>query len=269
VLEREVGTGYEKMNEKRDIGYASVYEGTAANMSMIGDGEVDLVLSSPPYFSKDTEELLKQPVSKQLHLDQVQNEITSFAMTLRPAFKEISRILRPGGALVFQTKDIRYGGFLMPLVDTHCELALQMGLRLVSRLYWLPTPGNKKRRPGFAQSPRKGTFRTHDVETFLIMSHSDGIRRGKKMDFSEIDIEEWVFPVWRCNANQKKGRHPHGSPQSVIRRFIELFTEPGDLVVDPFCGFGTTLEEAASMRRHAIGYDVDHSCVVETEARIQ
>jgi modification methylase len=257
------------MIENSEIGYAAVYEGSAANMSMIGDSEVDLVLTSPPYFSQDTEELLKQSISKQVHLDKVQKDITSFAMTLRPVFKEIARVLRPGGALVIQTKDIRYGGFLMPLADTHCELALQMGLRLVSRVHWLPTPGNNKRRPGFSQSPRKGTFRTHDVETFLIMSHSDGIDRGKKIDASEIDVEEWVFPVWRCNANQKKGRHPHGSPQSVVRRFIELYTSPGDLIVDPFCGFGTTLEEAASLQRHAIGYDIDHSCVVETEARIQ
>ena len=257
------------MTENSEIGYATVYESSAANMDMIRDNEVNLILTSPPYFSRDTEELLKQSISKQVHLDKVQNGITSFAMTLRPVFKEIARVLRPGGALVIQTKDIRYGGFLMPLADTHCELALQMGLRLVSRVHWLPTPGNNKRRPGFSQSPRKGTFRTHDVETFLIMSHLGGIDRGKKFDAAEIDVEEWVFPVWRCNANQKKGRHPHGSPQIVVRRFIELYTEPGDLVVDPFCGFGTTLEEAVSLKRHAIGYDIDHSCVLETEARIQ
>ncbi len=257
------------MTKNSELGYATVYEGSGANMDMIGDGEVDLVLTSPPYFSQDTEELLKQPVSRQIHLDKVQKGITGFAMTLRPVFNEISRILRPGGALVLQTKDIRYGGFLMPLADTHCELALQVGLRLVSRVQWLPTPGNRKRRPGFAQSARKGTFRTHDVETFLIMSHSGGIDRGNKIDVNEIDVEEWVFPVWRCNTNQKRGRHPHGSPQSVVRRFIKLYTEPGDLIVDPFCGFGTTLEEAVSLKRHAIGYDIDHSCVLETEARTQ
>lgn len=256
------------MRKNTELGYATVYEGSAANMDMIEDDEVDLVLTSPPYFSQDTEKLLKKPVTQQVDMDRVQREITSFAMTLRPVFKEIARVLRPGGALVVQTKDIRYGGFLMPLVDTHCELALQVGLRLVSRVHWLPTPGNRKRRPGFAQSPRKGTFKTHDVETFLIMSHSNGIDRGKKMDANDIDVEEWIFPVWRCNANQKKG-HPHGSPQSVVRRFIELYTEPGDLIVDPFCGFGTTLEESSSLRRHAIGYDIDHTCVLETEARIQ
>jgi site-specific DNA-methyltransferase (adenine-specific) len=42
-----------------------------------------------------------------------------------------------------------------------------------------------------------------------------------------------------------------------VRRFIALYSEPGDLVVDPFAGHGTTLRVALAMGRRAIGYEID------------
>src|SRR5688572_19142550 len=41
-----------------------------------------------------------------------------------------------------------------------------------------------------------------------------------------------------------------------VRKVINTFTQPGDLVLDPFMGGGTTLVESKMLGRHAIGYDI-------------
>jgi adenine-specific DNA-methyltransferase len=50
--------------------------------------------------------------------------------------------------------------------------------------------------------------------------------------------------------------YPGATPAWVIWNLIERYTREGDLVVDPFCGGGTTLDVARSLGRRALGYDV-------------
>jgi len=47
------------------------------------------------------------------------------------------------------------------------------------------------------------------------------------------------------------------TPAYVIWNLLERYTRPGDLVVDPFCGGGTTLDVALEMERKALGYDLE------------
>lgn len=67
----------------------------------------------------------------------------------------------------------------------------------------------------------------------------------------------WYHP------SQQYGDEPLGNPSYegrtpawVIWNLLERFTRPNDLVVDPFCGGGTTLDVARSLERRALGYDV-------------
>jgi DNA modification methylase len=46
------------------------------------------------------------------------------------------------------------------------------------------------------------------------------------------------------------------TPAYVIWNLLSRYTRPGDLVVDPFCGGGTTLDVARSLERRALGYDI-------------
>lgn len=59
--------------------------------------------------------------------------------------------------------------------------------------------------------------------------------------------------VWTCN--KINGRHPTEKPLELYSRFIEQFTDPGDLILDPFAGSGTTLEAAKLQGRRAIGIE--------------
>lgn len=52
--------------------------------------------------------------------------------------------------------------------------------------------------------------------------------------------------------------HP-SKPVGVLKRLIEVFTDPGDVVIDPVAGSGTTLRAAYELGRSAYGFEVDKS----------
>lgn len=51
--------------------------------------------------------------------------------------------------------------------------------------------------------------------------------------------------------------HPTVKPDGMVRQFVEWFTKPGDTVIDPFAGSGTTLIAARDLGRRAIGCEID------------
>lgn len=56
-------------------------------------------------------------------------------------------------------------------------------------------------------------------------------------------------------------QHSAAYPLELPRWFIKLFTDEGDVVLDPFVGSGTTLEAAIDLNRHAIGIDISQKFV--------
>ncbi|MED7928856.1 DNA methyltransferase [Nonomuraea sp. LP-02] len=64
-------------------------------------------------------------------------------------------------------------------------------------------------------------------------------------------------------------RHPGKMLPSIASRVISAFTEPGDLVVDPMCGIGTTLVEAVHLGRHAAGMEYEADFAGLTAANVQ
>ena len=67
----------------------------------------------------------------------------------------------------------------------------------------------------------------------------------------------WEYP------SQDYGREPHGdkdyigaTPAWVIWNLLSRYTRPGDVILDPMCGSGTTLDVAAELQRKGIGFDL-------------
>ncbi len=71
---------------------------------------------------------------------------------------------------------------------------------------------------------------------------------------------EWHIPLCtgaeRVKQNGKKA-HPTQKPEALLYRILMLCTKPGDLVLDPFVGVGTTAVVAKRLRRHYIGIEID------------
>jgi DNA modification methylase len=102
----------------------------------------------------------------------------------------------------------------------------------------------------------------------------------KTEPLGEIDLERWeqygdliTDSLWLLGKRDNSGAHTAeywGNfvpqiPQQSMRRF----TKPGELVVDPFMGFGTTLIEAVRLGRHAIGVDLQPYCVQQSLWRVR
>lgn len=63
---------------------------------------------------------------------------------------------------------------------------------------------------------------------------------------------------WRRDSSKEYPKiHPTQKPIGVLKRLIEIFTDPGDVVIDPCAGSGSTLRSAYELGRNAYGFEVD------------
>lgn len=84
---------------------------------------------------------------------------------------------------------------------------------------------------------------------FVLVGH----RKGGRLAWSDPDRA--VPNIVRFTPVMDR-LHPNEKPLALAAHFIELHTEPGDIVVDPFCGSGTTCVAAKMLGRHYIGIDI-------------
>lgn len=86
-------------------------------------------------------------------------------------------------------------------------------------------------------------------------------------EYQRFRTTVWDIPnrgTWGVHQSTYRG---NWAPQ-VPRALIETFSKPGDLILDPFLGGGTTLIEAWSLGRHATGFDVSETALSLTRARL-
>ena len=74
--------------------------------------------------------------------------------------------------------------------------------------------------------------------------------------------------VWDIRTQAFNGAHFATFPPGLVKRCLELTTDPTDLVLDPFVGSGTTVEVALKMKRRAIGVELNPAYVSVAEARL-
>ena len=237
----------------------AAHHGDGAAMWQLHDREADLVVTSPPYYPAEIEALLRTPVMRQQRVDEVDEAVTSLALSLAPVFHEIGRVLNGYGWLVLQTKDLRYGGFLVGPADTHRRLVEAAGFRLSAEVAWASTPANPLRDRALRSAWRRGYFSTTVVEKFLMFTRTDGSPATARGPL--VVPEDYAEPLWRLPGQGARATHQHESPLSVVCRLVEIYSAPGDLVLDPMCGHGTILLAALKLGRRAVGYDIDAACV--------
>lgn len=80
-------------------------------------------------------------------------------------------------------------------------------------------------------------------------------RNGKTETEKGRMIFNW-FEWRRDNKNEYPKIHPTQKPVGLIKQLIEIFTDPGDVVIDPVAGSGTTLRAAYELGRNSYGFEV-------------
>ena len=64
---------------------------------------------------------------------------------------------------------------------------------------------------------------------------------------------------WERDGKNIPKIHPTQKPVAVLKRLIEIFTDPGEVVIDPCCGSGATLRAARELGREAYGFEIDRN----------
>ena len=80
---------------------------------------------------------------------------------------------------------------------------------------------------------------------------------GKNIRGTGRMIFNWF--TWEKDGKEIPKIHPSQKPVSVIKKLIEIFTDEGDVVIDPCAGSGTTLRAAHELGRSAYGFEVDRT----------
>lgn len=79
---------------------------------------------------------------------------------------------------------------------------------------------------------------------------------------TETEKGKMVFNWFEWQRDSQKAYpklHPTQKPVGVLKRLIEIFTDPGDIVIDPVAGSGTTLRAAFELGRPSYGFEVDRN----------
>lgn len=78
----------------------------------------------------------------------------------------------------------------------------------------------------------------------------------------------WDIPFLNPKANERVG-YPTQKPVSLLQQIIKIGSDEGDIVLDPFCGSGTTCVAAKSLNRNYIGFDISEDAVKLTNLRLE
>jgi modification methylase len=83
-------------------------------------------------------------------------------------------------------------------------------------------------------------------------------------EFMEATLSVWEIPT----ESAKRVHHPAPFPVALPRRFIELYTYKGEVVLDPFIGSGSTAVAAVQTGRHWVGYELSEEYAEITRKRV-
>lgn len=96
------------------------------------------------------------------------------------------------------------------------------------------------------------------VETIIVFYKDQWKKLNKGISTIEREeFIEWTNGLWSFKAQTKKIGHPAPFPIELPDRCIKMFSYKDDLVLDPFCGSGTTLIAAYKNKRRSIGIEID------------
>lgn len=233
-----------------------LYCKSAESMDELPDHSVHLMITSPPYnVQKEYDEDLTLEEYRQL---------------LRSVFSETERVLVTGGRACINVANLGRKPYL-PLHAYVMEEMLSLGFFMRGEIIW-------DKAASAASSTAWGTWLSavnpvlRDVHEYILVFSKDSFSRRAEEAESTIGRDEflaftksvWTFPA----VSARQIGHPAPFPEELPRRLIELYSFRGDVVLDPFCGSGTTCLAAMKAGRSYVGYDNEPAYIELAEQRL-
>jgi len=245
---------------------ATIILGDSRSMSEIGDSQIDLVVTSPPYWH-----LKDYGMPGQIGYGQSLHE---YLCSLYLVWQECFRILRPGSRLCVNIGDqfaraIIYGRY--KVIPLHAEIISQsekIGFDFMGSIIWqkkttMNTSGGATVMGSFPYPPN-GIVEL-DYEYIHIFKKPGKNKQVSKeiKEASRLTKEEWkqYFAGHWVFKGAKQLDHEAMFPDELPRRLIRMFSFVDDTVLDPFLGSGTTVKVALEQGRNTFGYEINHNFV--------
>ena len=268
-----------------------IYHGNCVEkLKEIEANKVDLIYFDPPFFTQRKHSLTNKDNSKTYEFDDKYNSIEEYLELVENVLLESKRVLKNTGSI-----------FL------HCDKTASHNIRVVmdkvfgrenfqSEIIW-----SYKR----WSNAKKGLLNAHQVIFFysktknfkfntLYTDYSattnlDQILQDRERDENGKSVykkdengnvilgkekkgvplsDVWEIPYLNPKAKERTG-YPTQKPVLLLNQILNIVTHEGDLVVDPFCGSGTTCISAKSLKRQFIGIDISKDAVELANSRLE
>ena len=235
-------------------------------LPLLGNESVDMIHTSPPYniekpYAESTDDLL---YSEYLSLIEV-------------VFTESYRVLKPRTSLFFQTGYSQNNSDeVLPIDMVTYDMMRGIGFRLWDRIIWHYRGGLSFSRKfknthetilWWVKPDEKGEFQpSFDVDAVRESSISYD-KRNNLLGKNPGNV--WSEDRVAFGGKSRATSHVAIYPESITERLIRACTRPGDMVLDPFSGSGTTPAMARMLNRRWIGIEISDSYAGEALRRIQ
>jgi len=228
------------------------------------ENSFDLIFADPPY-NLQLEKILRRPDHSKVNgvteeWDQFK-DFKDYDNFTRNWLKAARKVLKDDGSLwVIGTYHniFRIGTILQDL-----------GFWILNDVVWIKT----NPMPNF-----RGTRFSNAHETIIWCSknkkskYTFNYNLMKSLNDNIQMRSDWIFPI--CNGSERLKSngfkiHPTQKPESILTRIILSATKPGDLVLDPFFGTGTTGAVSKKYNRNFVGIEIDKKYINFADKRIK
>jgi len=223
-------------------------------LAQVPDNSIQLVVTSPPYN-------LGKPYERKMELEQ-------YVRDQRSVIDECVRVVKDGGSICWQVGNWVRNGQIVPLDLVLYPFFARHGLKLRNRIVWHFGHGLHcaKRFSGRYEVIlwfTKGDDYVFNLDAVRIPQKYPGKKHFKGPNVGKYSSnpkgknpsDVWEIPNVKSN-HVEKTVHPCQFPVALVQRLVKSMTDPGDFVLDPFMGVGTTAVAAVIEGRRAAGAEI-------------
>lgn len=221
----------------------------------LADESVDLICTSPPY-----------GLSKEYG---TADDAADWPSQMGAWLREMYRVAKQGGRLALNIPfDTTLGGHrpTYPQAEMAAEAA---GWQYRFGIIWLePNQNDTTARGSFASANSPHIIARAEI---VLVCHKGEWNRGRPSERTMDNQEcvDWSAGVWEIPGESRAWEgHPAPFPEELPRRLIKLLSFPGDTILDPFVGSGTTAVIAYRLGRKCFGYDFNPEFVNSARRRL-
>lgn len=249
---------------------AVVFQGDCRRLlEDIPDKTIQLIITSPPY-----------NVGKKYERKQ---SLDAYLADQAEVIRECVRVLKPSGSICWQVGNyVEKGksGSIVPLDIALYPIFANFGLKLRNRVVWHFEHGLhcSKRLSGRYETIcwfTKSDDYHFDLDPIRVPQKYPGKKYFKGPKAGQYSCnpkgknpgDVWAIPNVKSNHVEKTD-HPCQFPIELVERLILSMSQPGDWVLDPYSGVGSTMAAAVRNQRRGIGAELDKNYVKTARSRI-